>query len=185
MQKHIISLKSLVGALSRSFSVAQEELTWSQLSSLLEFFHKDGTPKNLKFKIPTSSEPSVDGLTQQDKASEQYEAPILGLISPSPLHIAESKMEFNVSISELAYQQNYNELSSKERFLDIGGKDGTSYQGKSDELPMDIMVDTSSGSVNQRGSLKINIKVKAAPQQDGYDRLISKLSQLQGVWEHK
>lgn len=193
MPKHIISLKSLIGALSRSFSTAQEELTWSQLSALLDFFHKDGTTKNLRFSIPKdqdkeANEASKDNndsnASASDKQSEMYQAPILSLISPSPLHISDGKIEFNVSIAEIDYQQNA-DISAKERFLDIGGHDGSSFQGETDSLPADILVDTSSSEQTQRGNLKLSMRVKAVTHQDGYDRIISKLSQLQGIWEQK
>lgn len=192
MPKQIISLKSLIGALSRSFSTAQEELCWSQLGSLLEFFHKDGTPKNLNFSIPRDKPQDENLDSDEDKTSpysdvpltETYQAPILSLISPSPLQIADGKMEFNVAITEMAYQRN-DDISAKERFLDIGGHDGSSYTGSTDSLPIDLLVDTSVGDTTQRGSLRINMRVKAAQHQDGYDRMISKLSQLQGIWEQK
>lgn len=194
MPKQIISLKSLIGALSRSFSTAQEELCWSQLGSLLEFFHKDGTPKNLKFTIPRDMPQDEDLISQEDGTAtssntqstytQTYQAPILSLIAPSPLQIADGKMEFNVAITEMAYQRN-DEISAKERFLDIGGHDGSSHSGDKDSLPIDLLVDTSVGDATQRGSLRINMRVKAAQHQDGYDRMLSKLSQLQGFWDQE
>lgn len=187
MPKNIISLKALISALSRSFSTAQEELTWSQLSSLLDFFHKDGTPKNLKFTLPKESDDhsgNAAGNALSPETTEQYEAPVLSLIAPSPLHIAEGKLEFNVAITDVSYRQSY-DIGNKERFLDLGGHDGLDVEGESDNLPADIMVDTSTRRSDQMSNLKIIMKVKAAPHQDGYDRLISKMSQLHGVWDEK
>lgn len=186
MPKQVVSLKSLISALSRSFVSAQEEMTWSQLASLLDFFHKDGTSKNLKFIIPKSTDETTSEGSKGTEG-EQYEVPILSLIAPSPLHIAEGKMEFNVAITDINYKSDEHQLNSKEMFLDIGGRDGTNIKDKNTDysLPMDIMVDTSSSGGSHQNSLSITMKVKAAPHQDGYDRFISKMSQLQGILDDK
>ena len=86
MSKNIISLKSIITAITRSFSQAQEELCWSQLAALLEFFHDDGSPKTLKFNVPSFNE--------NDNKSDEIntlQAPILSLIAPEDALEASTK----------------------------------------------------------------------------------------------
>lgn len=175
MSKNIISLKSIITAITRSFSQAQEELCWSQLAALLEFFHDDGSPKTLKFNVPSFNE--------NDNKSDEintFQAPILSLIAPSPLHIADSKIEFNVAINELSYEENTS-LTPKEKFLDLGGKDGDTYISEDNSIPFDMMVDTSIANSDVRGGIKIVMKVKSSSNQDGYERMLAKLAQLQVI----
>lgn len=175
MSKNILSLKSIIAAITRSFSQAQEELCWSQLAALLEFFHKDGSPKTLNFNFPNIN----DDDTKEDEP-KVFQAPILSLIAPNPLHIADSKIEFNVTISELSYKKNQS-LTPKEKFLDIGGKDNGNYVSDDESIPFDILVDTGASNNNVKGAIKIIMKVKSSSNQDGYDRMLSKLAQLQGL----
>ena len=170
--KRMISLKSLVTALSRAFSAAQYELSWAQLSAMLEYFHDDGTPKTLNMRLPDAADP--------EKISE-YQAPILSLVPPKPLAISQARMSFSVSIGELVSESTQG-LTSREQFLDLGGRDVNSDAVHSEVQPIDLIVDTQTNG-NASGSISIDMKVRHTEGSDGYMRMLSKLSQLQVNWD--
>ncbi len=170
--KRLISLKSLVTALSRAFSAAQFELSWAQLAALQEYFHDDGTPKTLKMRLPDSANPEqITG----------YQAPILSLIPPKPLGIAQARMSFSVSVGELVSETTRG-LTAREQFLDLGGRDMGGSSVHSEVQPIDLIVDSQPTNAAS-GSISIDMKVRQFEGSDGYMRMLSKLSQLQGNWD--
>ncbi|MBO8415063.1 MAG: DUF2589 domain-containing protein [Proteobacteria bacterium] len=167
-----ITLKSLIAALARSFSTAQDELSWSQLAALQTYFHDDLTPKTLNMKLP---EPQADNQI----ASTSFKAPILSLIPPKPLAITEAKLTFHVGLGEISAEQESG-LTLRQRFLDIGRHDKGG-RVHSEVLPYELLVDPKSPE-KQSGSIQISMKVRSDSQSEGFDRMLAKLAQLQGNW---
>ncbi len=170
---NIISFSGFIAALGRAFSTAQDELSWTQLAALKDYLHDDGTPKTLNMMIP-----KVDA-APEDPQYEGLQAPILGLIPPKPLAISEAKIEFQVGISEIKFTPNMGE-TAREKFLDIGRRDLA--VNHSEILPVDLLVE-SNPRADQSGTMKVSMKVRCGDMNEGYERIITKLAQLQGNWD--
>lgn len=65
-------------------------------------------------------------------------------------------------------------------FLNIEDRATRSYEG---EIPQDLIVDMKTLKTSKVGSISVSMKIECSEVEDGYARLISKLSQLQGNWK--
>ena len=179
-----ISLKALITSLVRSFSTAQNALSWEQLRALSAYCHKDGTLKKFTLEVPDNDQEQGDDNTESsvetksDKNSKVYEAPLLGLIPPHPLSIESATLKLTVNITDLN-TSDLTELPAEEFYDDPFGKDFTGNMKESSRSVVDIEVDTIS-VLEKAGCLEISMKVKSAMNDtDGYQRLLTYLSQSQ------
>lgn len=180
-----ISLKALITSLVRSFSTAQNALSWEQLRALSAYCHKDGSLKKFTLEVPDNDQEQGDDdntedsvKTKSDKNSRVYEAPLLGLIPPHPLSIESATLKLTVNITDLN-TSDLTEIPAEEFYDDPFGKDFTGNMKESSRPVVDIEVDTISG-LEKAGRLEISLKVKSAMNDtDGYQRLLTYLSQSQ------
>lgn len=185
-----INLKDLITSLVKSFSTAQNALSWEQLRALSAYCHKDGTLKKFTLEVPNNDQEQGDDNTESsvetksDKNSKVYEAPLLGLIPPHPLSIESATLKLTVNITDLN-TSDLTELPAEEFYDDPFGKDFTGNMKESSRSVVDIEVDTIS-VLEKAGCLEISMKVKSAMNDtDGYQRLLTYLSQSQELKSKK
>lgn len=183
-----ISLKTLIATLARSFVDAQEHIAWTQLLSIQNYFHKNGSPKTIDIKVPISESAQnklSDGndiQTDNSEDSPNYSIPLLSIAPVKPLNIKEAQLEFSVGISEIDVDSTLKDDPSLS-FLNMDDlNDGI----KIGSVPQDLFVDIKSLTTSKVGNIKVNLKIESSDVEDGYARLINTLSQLQGDWKtHK
>lgn len=155
-----IPLDDLIEALAGAIIDAQDQIEQHQLSNLLNYFDDQQRPKSLMIRLP-SMHPDAG-----EDSEDLYRAPLLPLVSPNQLKIKDVELTFDVDLGNLS-----------ETPVDVGSE-----SGDTSGVRKNILVDLGGvKSKDKKGSIHIVLRVEGVEATDGASRLISHLSQTQGV----
>jgi Protein of unknown function (DUF2589) len=162
-----ISLQELIEGLASAVIEAQDRIEWHQVSNLRRYFDKDLRPESILVRLP-SLNPQAE-----ERAEEDYRAPILGLVSTSLLKIKEVEITFDADLVEVADAQ-AGESPTKE------GVSGAAKQGTLG-ASRGVRIGIGSSFVRGKaGSVHVVLKVESSEPPEGAARLINHLTQTQG-----
>ncbi len=160
-----IQLHALIEALADAVIEAQDSIERHQISNLLGYFDQDNRPRSLVVRLP-----SIQPDAEQD-AEDFYRAPLLPLISTNPLRIKDVEVSFDVELGPLMEQP-----AKDTKRASIGPEDK--------EPPRNnLAVNLAGGKRDQANRVHIVLRVENSEPTDGAARLMSHLSQTQGVFK--
>jgi hypothetical protein len=162
------SLNELIEALAGAVIEAQDRIEQHQIENLLSYFTSNGRPKSVTIKLP-----SLHPHAGEDH-EDYYRAPILPLVSTNLLKIKDVEVSFDAELGEL--------FEATERGAD--GKVDELTDGQPPPARKSIYIDTTSPRRGSKGgSVHVVLRVIGNEPTDGAARLISHLTQTQGVFK--
>jgi len=160
-----IQLNDLIEALAGAVIEAQDSIEQHQIANLRGYFDEDFRPICLEVRLPSVQPQAVAG------AEDMYRAPLLPLVSSNMLKIKDVEVTFDVDLGQLT------EGPAPDPKKAAPGKPDQELPRKS------LFVDIAGGKQDKGGSIHVVLRVESSEPTDGAARLMSHLTQTQGVFK--